>query len=106
MWYHVWMRRNNALAILKAHAAELRELGVVRLSLFGSTARDEADDHSDVDVAVRLEEIASGFATLGRLDLVRSRLGELLHARVDVIPEPSQPGPMKSAIDRESYLVF
>ena len=100
------MKRNNTLAILKTHAAELRELGVVRLSLFGSTARDEADSNSDVDVAVRLEEIAGGFATLGRLELVRRRLGEILHTRVDVIPEPSQPGPLKTAIDQEGHLVF
>ena len=100
------MRRDDALTILKAHAPELRELGVVRLSLFGSTARDEASDGSDIDVAVRLEEIPSGFATLGRLDLIKLRLGELLDARVDVIPEPSQPDFLKTAIDRDLYLVF
>jgi predicted nucleotidyltransferase len=100
------MRRDDALAILKAHAPELRELGVVHLSLYGSTARDEARDDSDVDIAVRLEEIASGFASLGRLDLIKRRLGELLQARVDVVPEPSHTGPLKTAIERESYLVF
>ncbi len=106
MWYALPMRRDDAIAVLKAHASELRELGVVRLSLFGSTARDEADDHSDVDVVVRLEEISSGFATFGRLDLIKRRLGELLQTRVDVIPEPSDPGPVKTAIDRDGCLVF
>jgi len=100
------MRRDVALAILKAHAPELRELGVVRLSLFGSTARDEASDNSDIDVAVRLEAIPSGFATLRRLDLIKLRLGALLEARVDVIPEPSQPGSLTTAIERDRYLVF
>ena len=100
------MRRDDALAIIKAHAPELRKLGVVRLSLFGSTARDEASDSSDIDVAVRLEEIPSGFATLGRLDLIKLRLGQLLAARVDVIPEPSQSGSLKAAIDRDRCLVF
>ena len=104
--YDVGMRRDDALAILKAHAPELRELGVVRLSLYGSTARDEGRDDSDVDVAVHLEDIASGFATLGRLDLIKRRLSELLQARVDVVPEPTHPSPLKAAIDRESYLVF
>jgi len=100
------MRRDDALAILKARAPELRELGIVHLSLFGSIARDEASDSSDVGVAVRLEEIPSGFATLGRLDQIKHRLGELLRARVDVIPEPSHPSPLKTAIDRDRYLVF
>jgi predicted nucleotidyltransferase len=100
------MRRDDALAILKAHAPELRELGVVRLSLFGSTARDEASTNSDIDVAVDLEDIPGGFATFGRLDLIKHRLGELLDAQVDVIPEPSYPGPLKAAIDRARCLVF
>jgi uncharacterized protein len=100
------MRRDDALAVLKAHAPELRELGVVRLSLFGSTARDDARDSSDIDIAVRLVEIPSGFATLGRLELIKLRLSQLLEARVDVIPEPSQPGSLKAAIDRDRHLVF
>jgi uncharacterized protein len=106
LWYDLQMKRDDALAILKAHAPELRELGVVHLSLFGSTARDEARNNSDIDVAVRLEEIASGFATLGRLDLIKLRLGQLLEARVDVIPEPTQPDSLKTAIDRDRCLVF
>jgi uncharacterized protein len=100
------MRRDDALAILKAHAPELRKLGVVRLSLFGSTARDEASTNSDIDVAVDLEDIPGGFATFARLDLIKHRLADLLHAPVDVIPEPSYPGPLKAAIDRDRCLVF
>jgi hypothetical protein len=44
----VFVRREVALAILKAHAPELKALGVISLSLFGSTARDEAGDESDM----------------------------------------------------------
>lgn len=100
------MRRADALTALKAHAPELRKLGVASLSLFGSTARDEADDQSDVDVAVRLDDIRSGFAVLGRLDLIKRRLGELLGSRVDVIPEPDAPGPLRTAIDKDRCIAF
>jgi predicted nucleotidyltransferase len=100
------MRRADALAALKAHAPELRKLGVASLSLFGSTARDEADDQSDIDVAVRLEGLRGGFATFGRLDLIKRRLGELLGASVDVIPEPDVPGPVKAAIDKDRCIAF
>jgi hypothetical protein len=65
------MKRDAALAIIQRHEAELKELGIVSLSLFGSTARNDATHRSDIDVAVRLEEISSGFATIGRLDRIK-----------------------------------
>ncbi|MGH7878374.1 MAG: nucleotidyltransferase family protein, partial [Candidatus Binataceae bacterium] len=44
------MDRAAAIAKLKEHEVELRQLGVEHLYLFGSTARGEADDDSDVDL--------------------------------------------------------
>jgi uncharacterized protein len=44
------MKRDDAIARLKEHEAELRRLGVEHLYLFGSTARDAARDDSDVDL--------------------------------------------------------
>jgi uncharacterized protein len=44
------MRREDVIARLKEHEAELRRLGVEHLYLFGSTARDKARDDSDVDL--------------------------------------------------------
>ncbi len=63
------MRRNDAIAKLRAHEAELRDAGVVALSVFGSVARDDAGDASDVDVLVRLDDAVrySGFRYFGRL---------------------------------------
>lgn len=106
MWYNALMKRDAALAILKACAPELKELGVISVSLFGSTARDDATDHSDIDVAVRLEEIRSGFATIGRLNEIQHRLSKLLGVRVDVVPEPIEPGVLKTSIDRDRYVAF
>lgn len=44
------MKRDEALDILRAHEADLKRLGVERLYLFGSTAREEATEESDVDL--------------------------------------------------------
>ena len=44
------MKREAVISTLKAHKAELRRLGVQRLYLFGSIARDEAREDSDVDL--------------------------------------------------------
>jgi hypothetical protein len=100
------MDRDTAIAILKEHAPELKKLGVVSVSLFGSTARNEAGVNSDVDIAVSLEDMRSGYATIGRLDQVRDRLNALLGGNVDLIPEPLEPGPLKKAIDKDRYLAF
>lgn len=50
MWYERAMTRDDVIATLKAAEPELRALGIARLSLFGSFARDEAGPDSDVDL--------------------------------------------------------
>jgi predicted nucleotidyltransferase len=44
------MRRAEAISLLKLHEAELRQLGVEHLYIFGSTARNEARNDSDIDL--------------------------------------------------------
>ena len=38
------------LAVIESHLAEIRALGAQRIGVFGSCARGEARDDSDVDV--------------------------------------------------------
>ncbi len=50
------MQRTEALTLLSHQRAVLRErFGVRRLALFGSTARNEARDSSDLDLLVEFE---------------------------------------------------
>ena len=44
------MDRDHVLATLRAHERELKQSGIVRLSLFGSTARGDRRADSDVDL--------------------------------------------------------
>ena len=44
------MERTEAIARLREHEAELKRLGVLHLYLFGSTARGDAREDSDVDL--------------------------------------------------------
>jgi predicted nucleotidyltransferase len=84
---YLWaMNCDQALAILRAHEAELRAAGIEHLSIFGSMARGEAGGGSDVDVVVRLTPEASkgGFAYFGRLDDLTGRLEEMLGCSVDL----------------------
>jgi len=69
------------MALLGAHEADLRALGVRSLGLFGSVARDQAGPDSDVDVFVEFD----GRATFDRyMDLVLA-LQDWLGRRVDVV---------------------
>ncbi len=44
------MKRDEAIGRLRRHEADLKRLGVAHLYIFGSTARGEARDDSDVDL--------------------------------------------------------
>ena len=50
------MERDQAIARLKEHEAELKRLGVQHLYLFGSTARGDAREDSDVDLFFDYEQ--------------------------------------------------
>ncbi len=100
------MDRAAVIEALKSHEVELRKLGIVRISLFGSTARGEASKRSDVDIAVEMTPGPRGFARLERLDAVKDRLAEILGAPVDVIEEPSNRPRIQQEIDRDRVLAF
>lgn len=98
------MRRDDALAILKRHEPDLRNLGLQRLALFGSVARDDARPGSDVDLAVRWNRSSriDLFDYAAIADRLRARLG----VPVDVVTEPSRSKRVQAMIDRDRVDVF
>lgn len=77
------MRRDDVLRILAANRAAYAEFGVRSLSIFGSVARDEAGEDSDVDILVDYEPGAlRGYFQLFAL---RERLEALLGTDVDLV---------------------
>ena len=76
------MKRDEVLRILTAHREELRrEYGVKSLALFGSAARNEATEASDVDLLVEFDR------QIGLLHLIgtEQRLEDLLGIKVDLV---------------------
>lgn len=75
--------------LIESHRAELvalaRRRGFEGLRVFGSMARGDADDSSDVDLLVVLPPGASGLALGGLLMDAQDLLGR----RVDVVTEAS-----------------
>jgi predicted nucleotidyltransferase len=101
------VNRDDVLATLRAHAPELKAAGVISLSLFGSTARNEAEP-ADVDIAVRLAATFSrgGFDYFYQLEQLQKRLSGLLGCKVDVVPEPVRKESFQQEIDRDRALAF
>jgi hypothetical protein len=79
----IWaMRRNLVIETLRAHADAIRARGVTALYLYGSTARDDAGDKSDVDLFADVDYQRFGFIPFMDLrDLPRgtARLQSGLH---------------------------
>ena len=102
------MNREHAIAMLRNYEPELKAFGVVTASVFGSVARDDAGQDSDVDVAVRLASNFSegGFDYFSRLDELEQRLSAVLGCKVDVIEEPVRKDRLQVEIDRDRALAF
>lgn len=75
------MLRDDVLRKIAEHEAELRELGVVQLLLFGSVARGDDRSESDVDFLVEFDGRPVGYFHLFR---VQRRLEELVGRKVDL----------------------
>jgi uncharacterized protein len=82
------MKRDDAIAILKEHETELRQLGVEHLYLFGSTARGEAREDSDVDLFFDYEKVKLGLYEL--MD-VKEQASRILGRKADIMTRDSLP---------------
>lgn len=75
------MKRNDILrTLVKFRNLKQDEFGIVRIGVFGSVARDEITDISDVDIVVELDR-PDLFILVG----IKQELEELLHRSVDVV---------------------
>ena len=98
------MERETVIATLREHEAELKSAGILRLSLFGSVARNEATEESDVDLMAEFDT-AREFSLLDRVRL-ENRLADLLGARVDLAPARMLKEDVRERAARESVRAF
>ena len=87
------------LAKAKPHLAE--RFAVTRLALFGSTARGEARQDSDIDIVVGFD----GPATSERYFGVLFYLEDELECRVDLVTEKAMRAELRPYIEQEAVNV-
>ena len=94
------MKRDEALRILAANRERLKEFSVKSLAIFGSVARDEATDASDIDVLVEFEEGKS----VGLFAFIRLMhyLQDILGCKVDLATPDALRKEMRDDILREA----
>ena len=97
------MQRDEIIAKLKQHEADLRRLGVEHLYLFGSTARDEAREDSDVDLFFDYER-----GKLGLFELmdVKEQTSRILGRKADIMTRDSLHKVLRSRIEASALQVF
>ena len=97
------MKPDEAIACLKQHEPELKQLGIERLFLFGSVARNEARENWDVDLFFDYQK--------GRLDLfdlmdIKERASTILGRRADIMTRDSIHRMLRLRIEQSAVPVF
>ncbi len=100
---HAGMERDQAIARLKEHEAELRQLGIEHLYLFGSTARDEAREDSDVDLFF---DHPVGSIGLYELMDVKEAASRILGRKADIMTRRSLHRVLRDRIEASALQVF
>ena len=96
------MNRQEILEALNAEGQELkRKYGVKTLAVFGSMARGDDREGSDVDVLVSFE----GGTTFDRYFDLKFHLEEMLGRPVDLVTDKALRPQMRPQIDREAINV-
>jgi len=96
------LQRAEALAVLKRHKEEFgRMYGVTVFGLFGSAARDDTTESSDVDVVLRMRE-----PDLFSLVYIKETLQQAFGRGVDVVHyRERMHAYLKQRIDQEAVYV-
>lgn len=93
------MKRQHILKILDAHRDEINSrFDVESLSLFGSVARDEATEVSDVDLLVTFENTPGIFGFLA----LKEYLENLLQCPVDLVTKSALKQQLREQVLKEA----
>ena len=98
------MDREQVIATLRGHELELRAVGVIRLSLFGSTARGDHRPDSDIDLLAAFDDTRR----ISILDVagIEQQISLMLGHSVELIEEGTLKPRVKKNVDAEAVRAF
>jgi predicted nucleotidyltransferase len=97
------MDREQVIAALRGHQAELHRYGVAHLYLFGSLARNEARADSDVDLFFDTDD--PRFSLIDLVD-VQEHVDAILGVTSDIMTRASLHPMLRRRIEAEAVRVF
>jgi len=97
------MTRDEAISRLKRHEPGFKRLGIEHLYLFGSTARGEARENSDVDLFFDHPEGSLG---LFQLMDIKEAAARVLGCKSDVMTRRSLHPALKQGIEASAVQIF
>lgn len=97
------MDKETVIRTLRAHEAEFRAEGISHVYLFGSVARGEADETSDVDLFYDYDPNRFGFLQFMR---IRELAPEIVGQPVDIVPRDGIHPLIRSEVEQAAIEVF
>jgi predicted nucleotidyltransferase len=96
------MKRDNALDILRQYKKEnFDKYGIITMGIFGSVARNEAKDSSDVDVCIQTK-----VPDMFNIIHIKYELERLFSTSVDIIRVREKMNPfLKKRIEKDAIYV-
>ena len=98
------MNKDQLIAKLREHEAELRDAGIEHLSLFGSRARGEENPGSDVDLMAEFNPVRT-YSLLEMVSL-ENRLADILEIPVDLAPVRALKEGIRERVTQEAVPAF
>jgi predicted nucleotidyltransferase len=95
------MKRDDVFRLLTERRSEFARFGVKSLALFGSTARDESEPESDVDILIEFE----GRATFDQYMEFKFFLEEMLGRQVDLVTTRALKPRLRPYVEKEALYV-
>lgn len=92
------IKKSDIFTTIREHSDEIKQLGVKRLGVFGSVARNEASRKSDIDVLV---EFCPKQKTFNNYMKLKYLLQKTLKRKVDLVTKPALKSQLKSTIEKD-----
>jgi predicted nucleotidyltransferase len=98
------MTRSEVIDRIRAHEPELKSAGILRLALFGSVARGEASEVSDIDLMGDFDRTRG--LTLFDMAGLEIRLSDIVGAPVDLADRKMMKAQVRDRAEREAFVAF
>jgi len=92
----VMLNKDAIVSKLKELKPRYEDEGLILLGLFGSYARDNQNNFSDIDIAYKLDydkfsqKYKDGFSKLLRIDDIKSELQQTFKTKIDFVPDSNK----------------